>query len=87
VAFQTSPIPFATREPLPGTDFDAGPVGRGLLLSQRGDDAQALHDQFASHGVPILMEPFDTPFGRTSIQDPNGYAVAIHAAVVVESQG
>jgi catechol 2,3-dioxygenase-like lactoylglutathione lyase family enzyme len=26
VAFQTSPIPFAVREPLPGTDLDVGPA-------------------------------------------------------------
>jgi predicted enzyme related to lactoylglutathione lyase len=81
VAFQTSPIPFAVREPLPGTDLDAGPAGLGVLLSLRADDAQALHDQLKTHGVPILTEPFDTPFGRTFVfQDPDGYAVAIHGA-------
>ena len=81
VAFQTSPIPFAVREPLPGTDLDAGPAGLGVLLSLRADDAQALHDQLKTHSVPILTEPFDTPFGRTFVfQDPDGYAVAIHGA-------
>src|SRR5215467_9918396 len=40
VAFQTSPIPFAVREPLPGTDLDVGPAGLGVLLSLRADDAQ-----------------------------------------------
>jgi predicted enzyme related to lactoylglutathione lyase len=81
VAFQTSPIPFAVREPLPGTDLDAGPAGLGVLLSLHADDAQALHDQLKTHGVPILTEPFDTPFGRTFVfQDPDGYAVAIHGA-------
>lgn len=82
VAFQTSPIPFAVREPLPGTDLEAGPVGLGVLVSLRVDDAQALHDQLNAHGVPILTDPFDTPFGRTFIfQDPDGYAVAIHGAM------
>jgi len=81
VAFQTSPIPFAVREPLPGTDLDVGPAGLGVLLSLRADDAQALHDQLKTHGVPILTDPFDTPFGRTFVfQDPDGYAVAIHGA-------
>jgi len=65
VAFRTSPIPFAVREPLPGTDLDAGPVGLGVSLSLHADDPQALHDQLAAHGVQIVIEPFDTPFGRT----------------------
>ena len=82
VAFQTSTIPFAVREPLPGTNLDAGPAGLGVSLSLRGTDAQALHDQLKTHSVPILTEPFDTPFGRTFVfQDPDGYAVAIHGAV------
>jgi predicted enzyme related to lactoylglutathione lyase len=81
VAFQTSPIPFAVREVMPGTDLDAGPVGLGVSLSLSADDAQALHDQLQGHGVPILMDPFDTPFGRTFVfQDPDGYAIAIHGA-------
>ena len=81
VAFQTAPIPFAVREPLPGTDLDAGPAGLGVSISLRADDAQALHDQLKGHGVPILIDPFDTPFGRTFVfQDPDGYAVAIHGA-------
>jgi Glyoxalase/Bleomycin resistance protein/Dioxygenase superfamily len=79
VAFHTSPIPFAVREIMPGTDLDAGPVGLGVSLSLSADDSQALHDQLRGHGVPILMDPFDTPFGRTFVfQDPDGYAIAIH---------
>src|SRR5215469_3648662 len=82
VAFQTSPIPFALREPLPGTNLAAGPAGLGVSLSLRADDAQALHDQLRSHDVPILVDPFDTPFGRTFVfADPDGYAIAIHGAV------
>ncbi len=81
VAFQTAPIPFAVREPLPGTDLDAGPAGLGVSISLRADDAQALHYQLKGHGAPILIDPFDTPFGRTFVfQDPDGYAVAIHGA-------
>ncbi len=81
VAFQTSPIPFAVREPLPGTDLEAGPAGLGVSISLRADDAQALHDQLEAHGVPILIDPFDTPFGRTFVfADPDGYAIAIHGA-------
>jgi predicted enzyme related to lactoylglutathione lyase len=79
VAFQTAPIPFAIREPLPGTDLDAGPAGLGVSLSLHADDAQAVHDQLKAHGIPILTDPFDTPFGRTFVfRDPDGYAIAIH---------
>ena len=79
VAFETATIPFAVREPLPGTDLDAGPPGLGVSVSLRVDDARALHDQIEAAGVPILVSPFDTPFGLTFVfQDPDGYAVAIH---------
>ena len=79
VAFRTATIPFAIRDPLPGTDLDAGPRGLGVSLSLHADDGQALHDQLKGRGVPILVDPFDTPFGRTFVfQDPDGYAVAIH---------
>jgi hypothetical protein len=30
VAFQTSPIPFVIREPLPGTGLQGGPAGLGV---------------------------------------------------------
>ena len=79
VAFETATIPFAVREPLPGTDLDAGPPGLGVSVSLSVDDARALHDQLEAAGVPILVSPFDTPFGLTFVfQDPDGYAVAIH---------
>ena len=79
IAFDTSPIPFAVREPLPGTDLDAGPVGLGVSLSLHADDAQAVHDGLKGHGVNILADPYETPFGKTFVfQDPDGYAVAVH---------
>lgn len=79
IVFETSTIPFAVREPLPGTDLDAGPVGIGIAVSLRVFDAQAVHDELVTHGVPITIEPFDTPFGRTFVfRDPDGYTVAIH---------
>jgi predicted enzyme related to lactoylglutathione lyase len=81
IAFDTSPIPFAVREPLPGTDLDAGPVGLGVSLSLHADDAQAVHDHLKGHGVNILADPFETSFGKTFLfQDPDGYAVAVHGA-------
>jgi predicted enzyme related to lactoylglutathione lyase len=81
VAFRTGTIPFAVREPLPGTDLDAGPAGLGVSVSLGVDDAQALHATLRAGGTPILTEPFDTPFGRTFVfQDPDGYAIAIHGS-------
>jgi predicted enzyme related to lactoylglutathione lyase len=81
VAFRTSTIPFGVREPLPGTDLDSGPAGLGVSVSLRVDDAQALHDALKADGTPILIEPFDTPFGRTFVfQDPDGYAIAVHGS-------
>lgn len=81
VVFATDPIPFAVREPLPGTDLDAGPPGLGVALWLRADDAQALHDTLADQEVPIVREPFDSPFGRVFVvRDPDGYAVTIHDA-------
>jgi predicted enzyme related to lactoylglutathione lyase len=81
VAFRTSTIPFGVREPLPGTDLDSGPTGLGVSVSLGVDDAQALHDSLKAHGTPIIMEPFDTPFGRTFMfRDPDGYAIAIHGS-------
>lgn len=81
VAFRTATIPFAVREPLPGTDLDSGPAGLGVSVSLGVDDAQALHDALKAGGTPILTDPFDTPFGRTFVfQDPDGYAIAIHGS-------
>ncbi len=81
VVFATSPVPFAVRAPLPGTDLDAGLPGLGVGLWLRADDAQAVHDRLAAHDVPIVTAPSDGPFGRTFVfRDPDGYAVTIHDA-------
>ncbi|MBB3674744.1 VOC family protein [Modestobacter versicolor] len=81
VVFATEPIAFAVRTPLPGTDLDAvrPRPGAGVALWLAADDAQALHDDLVSHGVPVLAPPFDSPFGRTfTFADPDGYAVTVH---------
>lgn len=81
VVFATQPIAFAVRDPLPGTDLDSGQPGLGVALWLRAEDAQVLHDRLAEHGVTILTEPFDGPFGRTfTLRDPDGYAITIHDA-------
>jgi predicted enzyme related to lactoylglutathione lyase len=79
VVFASEPIPFAVREPLPGTDLDSGEPGLGVALWLRADDAQTLHDQLSAGGVTIVTEPFDGPFGRTfALRDPDGYVVTVH---------
>lgn len=81
VVFDTTPIPFAVREPLPGVDLDAAVPrpGLGVALWLHADDAQALHDALAAAGVPVLAAPVDGPFGRTfTFSDPDGYAVTVH---------
>lgn len=81
VVFDTAPVPFAVREPLPGVDLDAASPrpGLGVALWLHADDAQALHDQLAATGVPIVTAPFDGPFGRTfAFADLDGYAITIH---------
>lgn len=81
VVFNTAPIPFAVREPLPGVDLtDVSRPGLGVALWLLADDAQALHDRLAAAGVPITAPPVDGPFGRAfTFIDPDGYAVTIHA--------
>ena len=50
------------------------------LTEPKTASAQADGRQLARHGVTILAEPFDGPFGRTfSLRDPDGYYVTISA--------
>ena len=50
-----------------------------ITLWWRASDAQALYEQVAADGVPILTEPFDGPFGRTfAMADPDGYRVTVY---------
>jgi len=81
VVFETKPASFAVREPLPGVNLDAAQPnpGIGVALWLHADDAQALHDKLAADGVPIVVAPFDSPFGRTfTFSDPDGCAITIY---------
>ncbi|SPF68924.1 Glyoxalase/Bleomycin resistance protein/Dioxygenase superfamily [Propionibacterium ruminifibrarum] len=80
VVFDTTPIPFAVRTPLPGTDLDGvGRPGTGVSLWLHCADAQALHDALSEFGVPILRPPEKGPFGVFfTFADPDGYAVTVH---------
>ncbi len=42
-------------------------------------DVQALHGHFKAHGIPIVIDPFDTPVRADLLfRDPDGNAIAIH---------
>ena len=53
VVFDTAPVPFAVREPLPGVDLDGATPrpGLGVALWLHADDAQELHDSLAAAGM------------------------------------
>ncbi|WP_431837432.1 VOC family protein [Cellulomonas sp. Y8] len=72
---------FAVRVSFPGVDLDAaGQLGTGIGVWFHQPDAAALHARLADGGVPIVQEPFDSPFGTTfSFRDPDGYVVTIHS--------
>lgn len=81
VVFNTDPIPFAVRTPLPGTDLDAGPAGLGVALWLGVDDAERLHDSLAAEDVEIVRPLGPSPFGQHfAIRDLDGYVVTIHDA-------
>lgn len=80
VVFDTHPVSFAVRRPLPGTDLESIPKpGEGVAVWLRATDAQQLHDALVAAGTPITSAPFDGPFGRTfTFADPDGYRITIH---------
>ena len=66
----------ATRGPAPS---GGSPETCGIQLWWRASDAQALYERAAADGIPIVVEPFDGPFGRTfAMADPDGYRITIY---------
>jgi predicted enzyme related to lactoylglutathione lyase len=44
------------------------------------EDAAGLHGRLQESGVPVVQDPFESPFGTTfSLRDPDGYVVTIHS--------
>ncbi len=80
VVFETSPIAFALRDVVPGTDLDAvSQPGIGAAIWMHATDVQAIHDSLAAGGHRIVSAPIDGPFGRTfTFADPDGYHVTLH---------
>ncbi|MFJ9033714.1 VOC family protein [Streptomyces sp. NPDC102274] len=81
IVFDTKPCPLAVREPLPGTDLDAGRPGLGVALWFSTPDVQALHDRLTAGGIEILTPIGDSPFGPVfSFVGPEGYVLTVHGA-------
>jgi len=80
VVFTTTPIAFALREVVPGTDLSAVPQpGIGAAIWLHADDVQAIHDALAADGHTIVSPLIDGPFGRTfTFADPDGYQITLH---------
>ena len=80
VVFNTKPVAFAVRDPLPGVDLNAiKQPGEGIAMWLHAPDAQQIHDVLADDGVTIVTEPSDGPFGRTfTFADPDGYQITLH---------
>lgn len=80
VVFATTPIAFALRDVVPGTDLDAvAQPGIGTALWLHATDVQDIHDALVSDDRTIVADPVDGPFGRTfTFADPDGYHVTLH---------
>lgn len=80
VVFETTPIAFALRDVVPGTDLDAvAQPGIGAAIWLHATDVQAVHDALAADGHTIVSAPIDGPFGRTfTFADPDGYQITLH---------
>jgi predicted enzyme related to lactoylglutathione lyase len=80
VVFETTPIAFALREVMPGTDLaSAAQPGIGVAIWLHATDVQGIHDALASSGHPIVSPPVDGPFGHTfTLSDPDGYHITLH---------
>ncbi|OUE29249.1 Glyoxalase-like domain protein [Clavibacter michiganensis] len=80
VVVTTTPIAFALRDVVPGTDI-AGTAqpGIGAALWLHATDVQAIHDALVADRRTIVSAPIDGPFGRTfTFADPDGYHVTLH---------
>ncbi|MFJ4225623.1 VOC family protein [Microbacterium sp. NPDC089695] len=80
VVFTTTPIAFALRDIVEGTDLDGPPhPGVGTALWMHATEVQAIHDALVDDGHPIMAAPIDGPFGRTfTFADPDGYRITLH---------
>jgi len=80
VVFETTPIAFALRDLVPGTELTSvAQPGVGAAIWLHATDVQAIHDALDADGHTIVSAPIDGPFGRTfTFADPDGYHVTLH---------
>ena len=92
VVFETTPIAFALRGIVAGTDLaSADRPGIGAAIWLHANDVQVIHDSLIadqersaqsdpdSKTQVIVSEPIDGPFGRTfTFSDPDGYHITLH---------
>jgi predicted enzyme related to lactoylglutathione lyase len=80
VVFETTPIAFALRDIVPGTDLaSATQPGIGAAIWLHATDVQAIHDTLVADGQTITSAPIDGPFGRTfTFADLDGYQITLH---------
>lgn len=80
VVFETTPITFALRDVLPGTDLSSpARPGIGAAIWLHATDVQAIHDDLVAAGHTIVSAPVDGPFGLTfTFADPDGYHITLH---------
>lgn len=80
VVFTTTPIAFALRDIVPGTDLASAPhPGVGTAIWLHATEVQDIHDALVAEGHEIVSAPIDGPFGRTfTFADPDGYRITLH---------
>lgn len=80
VVFETTPIAFALRDIVAGTDLaSVAQPGIGAAIWLHANDVQAIYDALVAGGQRIVSAPIDGPFGRTfTFADPDGYQITLH---------
>ena len=80
VVFQTTPIAFALRDIVAGTDLESvAQPGIGAAIWLHATDVQEIHDALVADGHTIVAAPVDGPFGRTfAFADLDGYQITLH---------
>ena len=81
VVFTSGSVSFAVRTPLPGVDLDAhAQLGAGVGIWFHHPEALVVHERVVGHGVVVVQEPADGPFGTTfAFRDPDGYVITVHS--------
>ncbi|BDA80260.1 glyoxalase [Leptospira kobayashii] len=78
VVFDTSPIPFAIREPVVDLSQLKNP-GTGIALWFKCDDSVAYCKEIREKGAEIISSPEMGPFGMTfQFKDLDGYILTVH---------